>query len=143
MDDEDGGLFNIDVSSDESTKESDKLPRDFQSEEDFQRQRAEWKPRIEVGEVCPATFHCDVRLIFEIQIWKTLKLPMENPSKPEAQTILYAIEELYFFRRYAEARGIADDALKGSLSEDFSKTVVAYRARCDEKLQRDSKQKTP
>jgi hypothetical protein len=52
MEDEYGGLFNIEVSSDdEAETESEKVPRDFQSEEDFQRQRAEWKPKIEVGEV--------------------------------------------------------------------------------------------
>jgi hypothetical protein len=52
MEDEYGGLFNIEVSSeDEVETESEKVPRDFQSEEDFQRQRVEWKPKIEVGEV--------------------------------------------------------------------------------------------
>ena len=52
MEDEDGGLFNIEVSSDESVNEVEKVPRDFQSEEDFQRQRREWKPKVERGEVC-------------------------------------------------------------------------------------------
>jgi hypothetical protein len=52
MEDEDGGLFNIEISSeDEAENESEKVPRDFQSEKDFQRQRAQWKPKIEVGEV--------------------------------------------------------------------------------------------
>lgn len=52
MEDDDGGLFNIEVSSEEvSVTEPEKLPRDFQSEQDFQRQRAEWKPKIENGEV--------------------------------------------------------------------------------------------
>lgn len=52
MEDEDSGLFNIEVSSsNESVNESEKVPRDFQSEQDFQRQRAEWKPKNEVGEV--------------------------------------------------------------------------------------------
>ena len=52
MEDEDGGLFNIEVSSsDESVKEGEKVPRDFQSEQDFQQQRAEWEPKSEVGEV--------------------------------------------------------------------------------------------
>jgi hypothetical protein len=52
MEDDDGGLFNIEVSSeDEAGDEIEKVPRDFQSEEDFQRQRAGWKPKIEVGEV--------------------------------------------------------------------------------------------
>ena len=51
MEDEDGGLFNIEVSSDESVNESEKVPRDFQSEQDYQRQRAEWKVKVEKGEV--------------------------------------------------------------------------------------------
>lgn len=52
MEDENGGLFNIEVSSEDETKtESEKVSRDFQSEGDFKRQRAEWKPKIEVGEV--------------------------------------------------------------------------------------------
>ena len=51
-DDENGGLFAIDVgSSDESTKEEDKVPRDFQSQEEFDRQRRFWRPKIETGEV--------------------------------------------------------------------------------------------
>ena len=49
MEDEDGGLFNIEVGSDESVNKSEKVPRDFQSEEDFQKQRKGWKPRIEMG----------------------------------------------------------------------------------------------
>ena len=52
MEDEDGGLFDIEVSSaDESANEKEKVPRDFQSEEDFQRQRAAWRPKVETGEV--------------------------------------------------------------------------------------------
>jgi hypothetical protein len=51
MEDENGGLFNIEVSSEEEVDESGKVPRDFQSEEDFQRQRAQYKPKVEVGEV--------------------------------------------------------------------------------------------
>lgn len=49
-DDENGGLFNIEVSSDEEDL-NEKVPRDFQSEADFQRVKAEYKPKIEVGEV--------------------------------------------------------------------------------------------
>lgn len=55
MEDDSGGLFNIDIDLDDSevpVKEEAKLPRDFQSEEDFQKQREEWNPKIEVGEVC-------------------------------------------------------------------------------------------
>jgi hypothetical protein len=52
MDDE-AGFLNIEISSDESVDETAKVPRDFQSEEDFQKQRREWKPKNEAGEVCP------------------------------------------------------------------------------------------
>ena len=51
MEDEDGGLFNIEVSSEDEAVKEEKVSRDFQSEDDFQRQKAEWKPKIEVGEV--------------------------------------------------------------------------------------------
>lgn len=53
MEDENGGLFDINFSSsDESTKPS-KLPRDFQSEADFQKVKAGYKAKVEVGEVAP------------------------------------------------------------------------------------------
>jgi hypothetical protein len=50
MEDE-AGFLNIEVSSDEAVDDVEKVRRDFQSEEDFQKQRREWKPKIEVGEV--------------------------------------------------------------------------------------------
>ena len=56
MEDDNGGLLNIELSSDESVTETAKVPRDFQSEEDFQRQRREWKVKVETGEVC--TYPC-------------------------------------------------------------------------------------
>lgn len=51
MEDESGGLFNIEAGSGESVDESEKVSRGFQSEEDFQKQRREWKAKNEVGEV--------------------------------------------------------------------------------------------
>jgi hypothetical protein len=61
MEDDDGGLFNIEVSSDESVNDSEKIPRDFQSEEDFQRQRKEWKPKDERGEA--STFFEELAIV--------------------------------------------------------------------------------
>jgi hypothetical protein len=72
---------------------------------------------------------------FWFKLWKTLKLPMDNPSKQESQTISHAIEELYFFRRYEKAKGLAEEALKGKLIEEFRKTVEDYRRRCEAKLE--------
>jgi len=142
MEDEDGGLFNIEVSSDDGAiDESEKVPRDFQSEKDFQKQRREWKPKIEAGEVCsllPFRLRLSAKLSRE-KLWKTLKLPIDNPSKPESQNILHAIEELYFFRRYEEAKRVVDKASKGKLIEEFRKTLEDYRGRCEAKLQKGAK----
>jgi hypothetical protein len=69
------------------------------------------------------------------QLWKSLKLPVDNPSKPESQTILHAIEELYFFKRHEEALKVVEEALKGKLIEDFTKTLEDYKARCEKKIQ--------
>ncbi|TVY23791.1 hypothetical protein LHYA1_G006782 [Lachnellula hyalina] len=122
-DDEDGGLFNIEVSSaDGSANESVKVPRDFQSEEDFQRQRAGWRPKIETGE-----------------LWKTLQIPIDHPSKPESQTILHAIEELYFFQRYEEAGEVIARVLKGKLDAGFRKVVVGYEQRCKARISKTAK----
>jgi len=63
-------------------------------------------------------------------------LPINNPSKPESQTILHAIEELYFFRRYREALDMAQKALAGELDVEFRKTLDDYRRRCEAKAQR-------
>jgi hypothetical protein len=144
MEDENGGLFNIEVSSeDEAETEPEKVPRDFQSEEDFQRQRAAWKPKIEVGEVRICPFFWLLCLFWANkaenpvqQLWKTLKLPIDKPSKPESQTILHAIEELYFFKRYEEALKIVQEALNGELISEFRKTLEDYKARCQNKLQK-------
>jgi len=61
-------------------------------------------------------------------------LPVDNPTKPQAQTILHAIEELYFFKRYIEARKLAEDTLKGKLNQDYRETVLDCKTRCEAKL---------
>jgi hypothetical protein len=67
-----------------------------------------------------------------------LKLPLDHPSKPESQTIMHAIEELYFFKRYEEALKIVEEALKGNLIQDFRKTLEDYRMKC-KKIQNTTK----
>lgn len=71
---------------------------------------------------------------YHVKIWKMLKLPLDNPSKQESQTMLHAIEELYFFRKYEEARKVADEVLKGKLNQDFRRIVNDYRGRCECRL---------
>lgn len=69
------------------------------------------------------------------QIHKTLSLPLGKPSKPQSHTILHAIEELYFFRRYEEALDVTRKALEGELETEFRKTVEEYKKRCEAKIQ--------
>ncbi|KAH6722394.1 hypothetical protein BKA61DRAFT_729751 [Leptodontidium sp. MPI-SDFR-AT-0119] len=119
--DDNGGLFNIEFDSEDekaAAEQEKKVPRDFQSEEDFQKQASEWRPKVERGE-----------------IYKTLTLPISNPSKPVSQTILHAIEELYFYRRYEEAKSVTVEALKADgLIVEFRKTLEGYLEKCDAKL---------
>jgi len=49
--------------------------------------------------------------------------------------ILHAIEELYFFKRYEKAKGLAEEALKGKLIDELRKTLDDYRRRCETKLE--------
>ena len=68
-----------------------------------------------------------------------MKLPTDNPSKQQSQTILHAIEELYFFRKYEEAEKVADEVLKGKLGNEFRKTITDYRERCEARLKATAK----
>jgi hypothetical protein len=49
---DDGGLFNIELSSSDESSDLPKTPRDYQSEADFQKVKSEWTPKVEKGEVC-------------------------------------------------------------------------------------------
>lgn len=49
--------------------------------------------------------------------------------------MLHVIEELYFYRRYEEARGFTEEALKGQgLIDEFRNTLESYLERCERKL---------
>ncbi|KAI1308377.1 hypothetical protein F5Y03DRAFT_98635 [Xylaria venustula] len=74
------------------------------------------------------------------EIWKTVELPLgPQVSKSEAQTLLHAVEELYFFRRFAEGARLArsvvdDDAGTGKLDDDTIKTLLYYERKCSDKI---------
>ncbi|KUJ11999.1 uncharacterized protein LY89DRAFT_738625 [Mollisia scopiformis] len=114
-----GGLFSITLSSSDSdtSPTSPKLPRDFQSEADFQAILKTWKPKVETGD-----------------LYKTLKLPINRPTKPESQVILHAVEELYFLRRYEEALGVVERALEGELGVEIRGVLGRYRGKCEGKV---------
>ena len=48
--------------------------------------------------------------------------------------MLHAVEELYFFRRYEEARTLVGRFLEGELNDEFRKTILDYRDSCEAKI---------
>ncbi|KAL6857585.1 hypothetical protein ACO1O0_005026 [Amphichorda felina] len=91
MDDEDGGLFNIALSDSESEEKAAasaaKASRTGQTEEDFQAIKQTYHAKIENGNV-----------------YKNVKLPLEKGARKHLiQEVMYAAEELYYFRRFEEA----------------------------------------
>ncbi|KAI1105312.1 hypothetical protein F4804DRAFT_139149 [Jackrogersella minutella] len=139
----DSGLFDIQLSDSEDSSNGTELAegsppkkknesgapvdRTGQSEEEFQAVRKEYRVKVENGE-----------------IWKTIKLPLgsERIPKPEAQALLHAVEELYFFRRYAEGARFVKMALGGNdndddvapgLDNDTRKLLRYYEGKCKEK----------
>lgn len=84
------------------------------------------------------------------QIWRTINLPLDPGAgaavtKPEAQALLHAVEELYFFRRYGEGAAFVRRVLNGDgdgdgdrsgdgaapgLDEDTRKMLRYYETRC-------------
>ncbi|RYP83836.1 hypothetical protein DL770_005306 [Monosporascus sp. CRB-9-2] len=138
----DSGLLGIQLSSDAEDGadnksaaadfEAERAARVAQSEEAFQAVKKSYRVKVENGE-----------------IWSTIKLPLgpRKVSKPEAQALLHAVEELYFFRRYAEGaafvRRVLDDCGGGGggpgLDDDTRGLLRYYEKKCVEK---DEAQKT-
>ncbi|KAJ8107850.1 hypothetical protein ONZ43_g6608 [Nemania bipapillata] len=128
VDDLDSGLLGIALSDSdaESGDNAKKVPQEVrtaQSEADFQAVKRTYRAKVENGE-----------------IWKTVRLPLSpQVSKPEVQTLLHAVEELYFFRRFSEAAQFArsvvdDDAGAGKLDGDTLKTLLYYEKKCSQKI---------
>ncbi|KAI0836690.1 hypothetical protein F5Y06DRAFT_100990 [Hypoxylon sp. FL0890] len=141
----DSGLFSIQLSDSEdgangtepaegSRPQKDEIStpadRTAQSEEEFQAVRKEYRVKVENGE-----------------IWKTIKLPL-GPGripKPEAQALLHAVEELYFFRRYADGAQFVREVLGRGISEghdeapaldsDTRELLRYYERKCNEKAE--------
>ncbi|KAI0179524.1 hypothetical protein GGR52DRAFT_570405 [Hypoxylon sp. FL1284] len=100
--------------------------RTAQSEEEFEAVRKGYVVKVENGE-----------------IWKTIKLPLGTGriSKPDAQALLHAVEELYFFRRYAEGarfvRAVLGESNGSSsapgLDDDTGKLLRYYEKRCNDR----------
>ncbi|KAI1184416.1 hypothetical protein F5B17DRAFT_82915 [Nemania serpens] len=135
-DDLDSGLLAITLSDSDSefgdsatapataTKKTSSLEaRTAQSEADFRAVKQAYRVKVENGEV-----------------WKTVHLPLGSRlSKPEAQALLHAVEELYFFRQFLEgarlARSVLDDDVgKDKLDKDLLQTLLCYEGKCSDKI---------
>ncbi|KAI6084640.1 hypothetical protein F4821DRAFT_242371 [Hypoxylon rubiginosum] len=139
----DAGLFDIHLSDSEDgandaepaeggqpQRQEAEAPADrtAQSEEEFQSVRKGYVVKVENGEV-----------------WKSIKLPLGTGRlpKPEAQALLHAVEELYFFRRYAEGARFVRTVLDGDrdgdeapeLDNDTRKLLRYYEKKCNEKTE--------
>ncbi|RYP65902.1 hypothetical protein DL769_006188 [Monosporascus sp. CRB-8-3] len=130
----DSGLLGIQLSSDAedgadkksaaADAEAERAARVAQSEEAFQAVKKSYRVKVENGE-----------------IWSTIRLPLgrRRVSKPKAQALLHAVEELYFFRRYAEGaafvRRVLNDGDGGGpgLDDDTRDLLRYYEKKCVEK----------
>ncbi|KAK2070195.1 hypothetical protein P8C59_004710 [Phyllachora maydis] len=137
-----GGLLNISL-SDDTTETGDaaasaqraggdsppatassKTDRRVQSEADHQALREKYKAKVANGE-----------------IWRSISLPLPAVvSKPDAQVVLHAVEELYYLRRYREAVDFIHEALgpegrSDVLDGDVRGTLVHYEGLCVRKLE--------
>ena len=64
-----------------------------------------------------------------------MRLPIDNPTKQDSQTILHAVEELYFFRRYEEASRVVREALGGKgLIAEFKTVLEGYGNKCEARM---------
>ncbi|KAK1780871.1 hypothetical protein QBC45DRAFT_407735 [Copromyces sp. CBS 386.78] len=113
----------------ECAQPTTKADRTALSEEAFQELKRTYRVKVENGE-----FHVH------------LPFPIGSPSpdgsrtinKPEAQEILHAVEELYFFRRYEEAVALIQkiwaDAGENLFDKDTTGLLRLYERRCAERL---------
>ncbi|UQC84998.1 uncharacterized protein CLUP02_10494 [Colletotrichum lupini] len=145
MADEEGDLFNIAI--DDSDEEEQK-PRDWQSEEDFQKLRATYRVKVQDGDP-PGFLHLPGEPWTAENtpspplppVWQTIELPLntEKASKPVLQELLHAVEELYFLRRFGEAAAFARRVLDGSeaaLDRDTKETLVRYEEKCRGRMEK-------
>ncbi|KAM7203761.1 hypothetical protein V8F33_002076 [Rhypophila sp. PSN 637] len=136
------GLLNISFGSDSEPEEAadpktssngvtTRADRNALSEADFQTLKQSYQAKVENG-----------------HIYKTITLPLPQTAngvaKPEAQEILHAVEELYFFRRYTDGldftqRVLGDDDSSCPLDDETKSLLKYYGERCKQRIAGQSK----
>ncbi|KAM4057803.1 hypothetical protein HRG_009422 [Hirsutella rhossiliensis] len=120
MDDEAGGILNIEISdTDDGCKKAD---RTGQTEAEFQAVKQAYRVKVENGE-----------------LHKTINLSLDPAAnKQRVQEVLHAVEELYFFRRYRDAlnfiKTLQSDGSYRAIDGDARKQILIYEGKCQHKL---------
>lgn len=79
---DDGGLFNIEVSSADESAVEPKVPRDHQSESEFQKQKRQWRPKVEKGEVrAPLDIFERISFMIRASALAFLRPPHQQPDE--------------------------------------------------------------
>lgn len=157
----DSGLLGIALSDseDDNPKEcsepTTREERNAQLEEEFQKLKSTYRVKVENGEVnniplfLPFYYKREMGLglwgsgftDYTAQIWKTMQLPLgDTVSKPQAQELVHAVEELYFFRRHGEAVEFIRRVWReggsegGGLDSDTRELLAYYERKCVERL---------
>ncbi|KAH6873924.1 hypothetical protein B0T10DRAFT_567656 [Thelonectria olida] len=123
MDDEENGLFNIQISDDDDDfdeRQAKEARRTGQSEEAWRAVQRDYRPKVENG-----------------NIEKNITLPISHgASKPQLQELLHAVEEMYFFRQYEKAVQFVSRTLDSSdgLDPETRQLLVDYQETCQQKL---------
>ncbi|KAK4162609.1 hypothetical protein QBC43DRAFT_321196 [Cladorrhinum sp. PSN259] len=106
-----------------TTPELTRAERTALSEPAFQALKKSYRAKVENGE-----------------IWSTIQLPLAAKlTKPDAQELLHAVEELYFFKRYDEAvqflsRVFDDGNVQECIDLETRELLKVYEGRCRSKL---------
>ncbi|KAK0739951.1 hypothetical protein B0T21DRAFT_330275 [Apiosordaria backusii] len=133
-------LLNLNLSSSDSDPEdlascpakepASRADRSALSQEAFNALKQSYIPRVENGE-----------------LWRTIPFPLTPESdanrgglisKPQAQDLLHAVEELYFYRRYTEAVEFLDriwaDGGEAKIDGETRELLRKYEGRCKFRL---------
>ncbi|KFH46175.1 hypothetical protein ACRE_030230 [Hapsidospora chrysogenum ATCC 11550] len=128
MDDEAGGLLSIALSDSDSDQQTcastTRASRTGQTEEEYQAVKRSYHVKVENGNV-----------------YKNVTLPLEKGSRKQLiQEVLYAAEELYFFRRFEEAATFLGKVLaegnteSEALDQETRVLLINYKQKCEERL---------
>ncbi|KAK3326431.1 hypothetical protein B0H66DRAFT_550922 [Apodospora peruviana] len=110
---------NTTTSNSTTSNGNSRSDRNALSETNFQLLKQNYMPKIENG-----------------KIHKSIQLPLSSISKPDAQQLLHAVEELYFYRRYDEAVDFVRKVFSGpevNLDQETKRLLGYYEKRCSQR----------